>query len=448
VQLLTLTAVVAVVVLPDAPPDAGSIARAARLGAHLRVELLTMGPGAETYSRFGHSALRVTDRRGVGDIVFNFGTFDHEDPAVVSKFLAGTLQYWLSVSTFAETQREYRAEGRRLIAQELRLTPLQRRRLFTRLYAMSQPAKRRYRYHHYHANCATRIRDVLDEVMGGSLRRQLSGRPAHTYRRWLRRATRGAPLFHLGFDLVLTRADKRISTWEACFTPEQLMRAMVATRVKVDPMSSVHAPGSAPLAPFVAKTRVLLPGPAFGEEVGPWFALAPWTWVVIIAWLLLALAVVPLVIRPARAWAWRLTGGVLALWGLVTTLVSVMMIYVWCISDLPVFTGNQNLVLLPPTVLAWIVLGVVLVIRPPSRRRLGRWLGTGLWGLAVVHALTAVVYTGVRVLVPGLARQGNTPLLAVAVPWALAIVWIVYRARASSDVVRGCPPPLFPRKVV
>jgi len=384
--------------------------RAARLGAHLRVELLTMGPGVETYSRFGHSALRVTDRRGVGDIVFNFGTFDHEDPAVVSKFLSGTLRYWLSVSTYAETRREYRGEKRRLIAQQLRLTPLQRRQLFTRLYALSQPDKRNYRYHHFHANCSTKIRDVLDEALGGAMRRQLSARPAHTYRHWLRRATGGAPFFHLGFDLVLTRADGRISTWEACFAPEQLMRAMEVTRVPAD--------GRVRPLSLVSSTRVLLPGPDFGAAGGP----APWTVVLVVAWLLLVLAVAPLVFRPSSRWAWRLTGGVLGLWGLITTASSLLVIYVWSFSSLPVFAGNQNLALLPPTGLAWIILGAILVVRPPPP-----WLLRWLLALSGLHALIAVVYTGARVF--GLADQGNTPLLAATVPWALAIVWILHRAR-------------------
>jgi hypothetical protein len=383
------------------------------MGAHLRVELLTMGPGAEIYSRFGHSALRVTDLRGIGDIVFNFGTFDHEDPAVVSKFLAGTLRYWLSVSTYAETRREYGKERRRLIAQELRLTPLQRRRLFTRLYALSQPDRRHYRYHHFEANCSTRIRDVLDDVMGGVLRRQLSRRPAHTYRHWLRRATRGAPAFHLGFDLVLTRADARISAWEACFTPEQLMWAVKATRVKED--------GRNPMA-FVSSTRVLLPGPTFGDDGGP----APWTVAVVVAWLLLVGAAVPLATRPGT-WAWCVAGVALGLWGLITTALSVLMIYIWSVSGLPVFTGNQNLALLPPTGPAWLVLGVLLVIRSPPRWRIPRW--RWLWALAGLQALVAIAYAGARVL--GLVTQGNGHLIAIAVPWATALVWILYRARSA-----------------
>lgn len=406
VQLLALSMSLAVVGFPGAPenPD-----RAARLGAHLRVELLTMGPGAETYSRFGHSALRITDRRGVGDIVFNFGTFDHEDPAVISRFLAGTLRYWLSVSTFAETRKEYRSEGRKLIAQQLRLTPLQRRRLFTRLYALSKPDKRHYRYHHFRANCSTRIRDVLDEILGGSLQRQLSRRPAHTYRHWLRRATRGAPLFHLGFDLALTRADGRISAWEACFAPEQLMLAMDVARV--------GPPGRE--QSLVVGTRVLLRGQAFDAGAG----LSPWTWVIVGAWLLLALAVVPLVLRPGSRGVWRLSGALLALWGLLGAALSALLIYVWGHSSLAVFTGNQNLWLLPPSLAGWLVVGGILGLRPPPRWRPPGWLVA----VAAAQGLVALSYGGARLV--GLAGQGNTPVLALAIPWSLAGLWILLRAR-------------------
>lgn len=425
VQLVTLTAVVLALYGAGAPE---SSTKAARLGAHLRVELLTMGPGTEAYSRFGHSALRITDRRGVGDIVFNFGTFDHEDPAVVSKFLAGTLRYWLSVSTYVETRKEYGGEKRRLIAQELRLTPLQRRQLFTRLYALAKPDKRNYRYHHFRANCSTKIRDVLDEVMGGELRRQLAGRPAHTYRHWLRRATRGAPLFHLGFDLVITRADGRITAWEACFAPEQLLRAMASVRVQRQGRS----------VPLASSTRVLLPGPDFDDDGGP----TPWMVVVIVVWLLLAGAVVPLVLRPSSRWAWRVCGVMLGLWGLLSAVLSALILYIWSVTSLPVFSGNQNLVLLPPTALVWVVVGVLLVVRGrplalslasatpaprPQKRWLVRWLVRGLMALSLLHALGAVIYAVARGL--GFAEQGNTALVAAALPWALATVWILHRAQ-------------------
>ncbi len=388
-------------------------ARAARMGAHLRVELLTMGPGTEAYSRFGHSALRITDLRGVGDIVFNFGTFDHEDPKVVSKFLAGKLRFWLSVSTYAETVKEYSAEKRRLTAQELRLTPLQRRRLFNRLYWMSKPDRRNYPYHHFQRNCSTRIRDVLDEIMVSALRQQLTRRPAHTYRHWLRRATRGAPLFHLGFDLVVTRVDGRISAWQACFAPEQLSRAMAAARVQRNGRS----------VPFVAKTRVLLPGPDFETDAGT----APWTVVMLLGWLLLALAVVPTTVRPRSAWAWRLAGGVLVVWGLITTALSALLLYIQSISSLSVFTGNQNVVLLPPTQLLWVILGVLLAVRPPPRWCPARWL----LALVAFHALVVLGYTGLLAL--GRAGQGNGALVAVVLPWTLAGLWILFRARLSVD---------------
>ncbi len=379
------------------------------MGRHLRVELLTMGPGTETYSRFGHSALRITDLRGVGDIVFNFGTFDQDDPKVISKFLAGDLSYWLSVSTYSETRAEYRSEGRLMVGQQLRLSPLQRRRLFLRLYSMARPGRREYRYHHFRANCSTRIRDLLDGVLGGELRRQLAARPAGTYRTWLRRATRSAPAFHLAFDLVLARADRRISAWEACFIPEQLMRALASVRLR----------GASRGEPLVVRTRILLPGPGFDHEP----PAEPWTWVVLLSGLLLALAVIPVGLRPASPWPWRACGALVALWGLGSSVLSALLIYIWSISTLRVFGGNQNLLLLPPTQALWIPVGILLALRPPPRWRPPGWL----LGLLAAQGCLAVAYGAAHGL--GLVHQGNAPVVLASLPWSVVGVWILHRAR-------------------
>ncbi|MFH2007231.1 MAG: DUF4105 domain-containing protein [bacterium] len=391
-------------------------------GAKLRVELLTMGPGREAYSRFGHSGIRVTHLGGLGDIVFNFGTFNHEDPAVIRKFLQGRLQYWLSVQTHRETLKEYRDEGRRVIAQELRLTGAQRRRLFLRLHERTKPAYRNYRYHHFRANCSTKIRDVLDWVLDGALKRELSKRPARTYRHWLRRATRGAPGFHLGFDLVLTRADRQINAWEACFAPEQLMTAV----------DSVLLPGpEGRRRPLVVRKRILQPGPAFQTAGGLW----PWTWAMLGSWLALLLLVLPVAVRPRLRASWRVSGIVLALWGLLCSGLSVLLCYVWGAAELPVFTGNQNLIALPPTHLIWAVVGVVLVLRPPARA--GGVLVPPRWlvAYAILHCAALLLYVGLHL--SGVVSQGNGPLLAVVTPWAMCLIWLLYLARFDMGAPRG-----------
>ena len=61
----------------------------------LRISLLTCSPGAELYSTFGHSALRVVDQSAGTDIVYNYGVFDFYDPQFYTKFVRGKLLYYL-----------------------------------------------------------------------------------------------------------------------------------------------------------------------------------------------------------------------------------------------------------------------------------------------------------------------------------------------------------------
>src|SRR5438309_11141074 len=67
---------------------------------HLRLSLLTCSPGEELYSTFGHSAIRVTDSTTKEDIVYNYGTFDFDEPGFYTKFIRGKLMYYLSTEDF------------------------------------------------------------------------------------------------------------------------------------------------------------------------------------------------------------------------------------------------------------------------------------------------------------------------------------------------------------
>ncbi|MEM1097016.1 MAG: DUF4105 domain-containing protein, partial [Bacteroidota bacterium] len=90
------------------------------------VSVLTMLPGDQVYSRFGHSAFRVQNRITGEDLVFNYGTFSFEDPLFVPKFVYGRLDYLLSVERMSRTVVEYERYFRRsMIEQHLSLTPAQ-----------------------------------------------------------------------------------------------------------------------------------------------------------------------------------------------------------------------------------------------------------------------------------------------------------------------------------
>src|SRR5471030_2687036 len=93
--------------------------------SHIRISLLTCSPGEEIYSTFGHSAIRVVDSSSVSDIVFNYGTFDFDDPNFYGKFIRGKLLYYLSVQNFQGPdgfEADYITDNRAIIEQVLNLS--------------------------------------------------------------------------------------------------------------------------------------------------------------------------------------------------------------------------------------------------------------------------------------------------------------------------------------
>src|SRR5665647_248690 len=94
--------------------------------SHIRISLLTCTPGEELYSTFGHTAIRVTDSSSVTDNVFNYGTFNFEDPGFYTKFIRGKLLYYLSVENFQDFKYAYQADNRGITEQVLNMDALEK----------------------------------------------------------------------------------------------------------------------------------------------------------------------------------------------------------------------------------------------------------------------------------------------------------------------------------
>src|SRR3954452_14198245 len=73
---------------------------------HVRISLLTCAPGQELYSTFGHTAIRITDSFNHNDIVYNYGTFNFDDPDFYMKFVRGKLDYFLSAAYYTDFMYE------------------------------------------------------------------------------------------------------------------------------------------------------------------------------------------------------------------------------------------------------------------------------------------------------------------------------------------------------
>ena len=66
------------------------------------ISVLTCGKTSKyLYALFGHSAIRIKDTKRQIDLVYNYGTFDNEDPDFYINFINGRMKYSLSVSDYS-----------------------------------------------------------------------------------------------------------------------------------------------------------------------------------------------------------------------------------------------------------------------------------------------------------------------------------------------------------
>lgn len=134
-----------------------------------KITLLTCSPGEELYSAFGHNGIRVTDYRQGFDVVFNYGTFDFNQPGFYINFIRGRMRYMLTTDRFEDFLVQYQYEKRSVLEQQLRLNTDDRKKIFAFLYENAKPENREYLYDFFWDNCATRPRDVFEKHLKSRL---------------------------------------------------------------------------------------------------------------------------------------------------------------------------------------------------------------------------------------------------------------------------------------
>jgi hypothetical protein len=199
------------------------------------VSLLTLWPGNEIYLAFGHSALRIRDPRRNIDVVFNYGTFDLEDPLFVPKFVKGDLNYYLDYYPFGEDFAfDKKTENRAWYEQILNLNASQANALYDFLMDNARPEKRYYRYDFIKDNCATRIRDALLKVLGPALSFDPhdARSPRKSYRQMIDEFVIDRPFYHFMFYPVLGMAsDKQVTSFESQFLPLYMMKVFEVSTI-------------------------------------------------------------------------------------------------------------------------------------------------------------------------------------------------------------------------
>ncbi|MDT7856414.1 DUF4105 domain-containing protein [Rubrivirga sp. S365] len=368
---------------PAAPPAAVSYgaapapsAFAPGLSDSVQVSMLTMLPGRQVYSLFGHSALRIRDDAAGIDQTYNFGTFDFDQSFFVLRFLGGRLDYVLDTAPFWAVLQQYQLEERPIIEQRLRLSPEAARALYARLEENALPQNRAYRYDFFWDNCSTRLLDNVDSalVAAGSpgLRLPPAERP-QTFRALLRPYWAGAPTVGTGANFGLgLPTDQVASAREEAFLPLELAaqldratvggRPLVASRDTLFWVPGAGLPRPAPPVPTWAGWGVLALGLG-ATAVGGWRAHG----------------------RAGR-WGDTVLFGAVGFAGLVGFLL-------WTATDHQVTGPNLNVLWAWPTHL---LAAVTLAVGGAGRAAWRVYFGTA----AVVTVLAALAWTGLPQTLP------------------------------------------------
>lgn len=179
-------------------------ARAIQLSDSSQISLLTVAPGSELYSAFGHSGIRIHDFKQDIDVVFNYGTFDFNQPNFYVNFVRGRLLYMLDVGSFSDFMQMYEYEERSVTEDVLNLTNEEKQHIFFFLVDNAKPANRNYRYEFFFDNCATRIRDVFEQELKQKIHFNYAGFDStKSLRQMLDLYVSNSPWVQLGFYLIL-----------------------------------------------------------------------------------------------------------------------------------------------------------------------------------------------------------------------------------------------------
>jgi len=307
----------------------------------------------------------------------------------------------------------YRAAGREVVAQELDLTPAEKLELRRLAERNALPENRDYFYDYFLDNCSTRVRDLLDLVLGGAIATRFDTEPTGTsYRYHTRRLTRPDPLLYTGMDILLgSPGDRPITRWEEMFIPMTLRDALRGfTRDR----------GDGTPRPLVISEEVLAPARVAREPATPptWW---PWYLALGFGWgsFLLVLGANAAKGDTRARWAFGVVGSA---WALAAGMAGVILVLV-LFTDHQFMTWNENLFLLSPLSLVLAPLIPLSLVRPSAREP----------AAVVASVIVALAATGIVVGWMPFAVQQNAPQTALFLPVHLALWGALKGMRHPTD---------------
>ena len=357
----------------------------------LSFELLTVGLGDRIEARYGHTFIRVHNRKTGKDHNINWGMFDFSDPMLPLNFFLGKLRYWVTDEGFGSMIRRYKYfEKRPVYADQLNLTSLQKKNLLTRINQNLRPENKYFWYQYFYQNCSTFPRDYLNEVLGNKLKDRFESEDANIdFRHYVRENLNRPPPISFFLDIVMNgRLETRLSKWVEMFYPPKLRDHLMDFPAYDDQGQEI--PGKK----LLDKGTVLvdLPNaPADSWTVHPWF-LAIGTGLSVLLLLCLNLFVKG---RSRRIYPAAICAGLTGLvWGLFSGVLGTVMSVSWMVSEHLDLLHNANLWVFWPTdfilIFSPLMLSGLRSGREPSLS--GRRIKSGLKAYLWLHIFTMATW--------------------------------------------------------
>jgi len=389
--------------------------------------LITVDVGKNVWDNFGHTALRMYDESSNTDLIFNWGVFDVSGGVVAFSynFFKGIMPYRLATNLPGREFDMYRAQGRTVWQDRINLTNPQRETLYRRLMWNSEPENLEYDYQYFFDNCTTRVRDYIDEALGGSVFENNQGETDRTFRDLVRSHYASVALIAFSLDVLMnSNIDRPVSEWEEMFLPLSLRQRLSALT------SDVSEDGV--VLPLLSDHQVIMEFPpptaqSSGYQLASVALLAP------VFFLLLMLKRIPMsyfathsrVSLKAAGLNFRLLG----LLGLLTASFSgiygSLMLGSWFVSDHVDTHHNINLLLFWPTDLLGILVALrwlVLCKSWPMTHNSAPFINYYL----MLHVAAMLGYVAIAFL--GLSQQLIMDIAVYVVPGFLLftlLIWVV-----------------------
>jgi hypothetical protein len=316
----------------------------------------------------------VKDSTGM-DIIFNYGTFDFNDPDFYAKFVRGKLNYFVSVEYFTDFFTAYQYEQRGIAEQTLQLTCAQKQQLFEALKTNAKEENKFYKYDFLYDNCSSRLRDMIAKyAIPGITYKNILPHSGATARNLIHSYLNAGhqPWSKLGIDILLgAKLDAPLTNQQAMFLPDYLLKGF-------DSANSNNQP-------VINNKKLLLPATTTAEKTSN---QAPFIYLGILFLIIAIASFIPAFQKPLQVFDTILFT--------ITGLLGVLLLFMWWGTDHVVCSNNLNLLWALPTHL-------LLVLYLHSKKQ---WVNYYWLAVVIINGFLLMLWNW-------LPQQLNTALIPV-----------------------------------